>query len=84
MKLRDFKSELGIPTRHRTKFGMETVVFSASVTLTRAKAKELVERMEADDVGISVLCRRLIEYYLSEHDSYGIAGRQPNYEQIIG
>ena len=71
MRPNELRKEMGIPTPSRLlRKAKTTVVFSTSITLTKTMAEELIERMEADDITISALCRRLIGYYLAEHDGY--------------
>ena len=75
MKISEFKKEfgipvIGIPVRGRTKYNEKTVSISFCITLGISEAKELYARTDEDCVTVSSLIRRLILYYIHEHEGY--------------
>ena len=72
MKLAEFKKQIGIPVRKREKYNEPTVDMTVSFTLSVSTAKKLYGKM-AEDGGLTLgdLVKRLINYYIADHDGYG-------------
>jgi len=70
MKLNDLRREIGQPIRKRgVVLKTETVVMSASITLTKPAAIALLERLDRDEVSLSLFVRRLILFELNGANS---------------
>jgi len=72
MNIVELKDELGLPKRKRYRSREPSVVLTMAVTLPKSVATNLLHKMEADEISQPDLLRRLIRYYIADHDGYKI------------
>lgn len=73
MRIAELRKEMGLPDRARSRCkGAPTVVLAVCATLPRAQAESVLDKMQTDDIGMAELFRRLLCYYIADHDGYKV------------